>query len=71
METGKLKQHQSMTCPACKQAAPTQHMHSTAHGIPGTHMAGSERFECSACRHTLSREEAEGRGLAYALDVGE
>jgi len=32
-------------------------------------MGGSERFECSACGHVLSREEAEGRGLEYVLDL--
>lgn len=34
-----------MICPICK-GRDFRHMHDTAHGLPGTHMAGSERFEC-------------------------
>ena len=56
-------------CPACGQAAPMRHLHNEAHGISGTHMDGSERFECSACGYTLSREEAEGRDMEYTIDV--
>lgn len=47
------------------------HLHDTIYGIPETHMVGSERFECSICRHVLSSEEADGRGLVYTLDTGD
>lgn len=45
------------------------HRHDEAHGIAGTHMAGSERFECAVCRHVLTREEAKSFGLKYVLDI--
>jgi predicted RNA-binding Zn-ribbon protein involved in translation (DUF1610 family) len=35
-------------CPKCGHAF-FKHMHNCAHGIPGTHMAGSERYECMEC----------------------
>lgn len=56
-------------CPQCKQQAPMRHLHDTAHGIAGTHMAGSERFECSSCGYTLTQDEADARGLEYILDT--
>ena len=56
-------------CQQCKANAPIRHLHNTAHGIEGTHMDGSERFECSACGYTLTRMEANARGLQYVLDV--
>jgi hypothetical protein len=45
------------------------HKHDEAHGISGTHIAGSERFECAVCGHVLSAEESKSRGLKYVLDV--
>lgn len=46
-----------------------KHLHETAHGVAGTHMDGSERFECTSCGRTLTREESEGRGLEYKVDI--
>lgn len=40
-------------CPKCGYTCEFRHMHDTAHGIEGTHMSGSERFECSQCRHNV------------------
>lgn len=43
-------------------------MHNTAHGIPETHMAGTERFECKKCGYAIYKEEGEKLGFVYALD---
>lgn len=55
-------------CPKCEAKVEFKHMHSTAYGMESTHMAGSERFECPECGHTLSRDEAKACGLVYVLD---
>lgn len=57
-----------MYCLKCKEMTESKHMHDCAHGIPETHMAGSERYECKKCGHWLSREDAEKQGLKYFLD---
>ena len=38
-------------CRQCDCDCETEHWHGhdTAHGIPGTHMAGSERYVCQIC----------------------
>jgi hypothetical protein len=36
-------------CRQCKAFTMHRHLHDTAHGVPGTHMAGTERFRCSEC----------------------
>lgn len=38
-----------ITCRKCGYTGPHRHMHDAAHGIEGTHMAGTERFECKEC----------------------
>lgn len=58
-----------VNCPQCKKNAPMMHLHDTAHGVEGTHMAGTERYTCTACGHSLTRDEADARGLKYKLDV--
>lgn len=55
-------------CPNCGVIGSIKHMHDTAHGLEDTHMEGSERFECSSCGASLTREQAEGLGLKYVLD---
>lgn len=57
------------SCPACQAAASLRHLHDAAHGMSETHTDGSERFECEACGHVLTRDEAEGMGLEYKFDV--
>ena len=44
-----------------------RHLHDCAHGIPETHMSGSERFEC-CCGYVLTKEEAISAGFKYVLD---
>lgn len=44
------------------------HLHDTAHGISGTHMAGSERYWCAKCGRTIRAEEGKKLGLKFVLD---
>ena len=55
-------------CPYCDSTKGFRHLANTAHGIPGTHMAGSERFECKGCDKRLAREDAENIGFEYVID---
>lgn len=48
-----------------------RHMHNAAHGIPGTHMSGSERFECECGFYVGNWEDAEKLGLNFVLDTKE
>ena len=58
-----------MICPNCTEEVERFiHLHDEAHGVSGTHMSGSERFECPECDRHLTREEAENFGLKYELD---
>ena len=62
---GKMSENK---CPKCNE--PTlRHMHDTAHGIAGTHMAGTERFECE-CGFVCWGDSAEAKklGLKFVLD---
>ena len=56
-----------MECPKCKKQT-LKHLHNTAHGIPGTHMAGSERFECPCGFYASDEETANKNGLQFILD---
>ena len=59
-----------MKCPKCKKEVELKHMHDCAHGIPETHMEGSERFVCPEpeCQHHLNGDEREALGLKFILD---
>ena len=55
------------TCPQCNKTL--RHLHDTAYGIEGTHMAGTERFECDCgfrCWHDSA--EAKEMGIRFTLD---
>jgi hypothetical protein len=46
------------TCRRCHEITEHKHLHDAAHGLPGTHMAGTERFVCTKCgltTHALTR----------------
>lgn len=58
-------------CPACGSTLDFQHMHNAPHGIREMHLAGTERFVCSGCDHTLSRAEAKMAGCVYVFDKEE
>jgi hypothetical protein len=47
-------------CVKCKAITPHQHMHDCAHGIYGTHMAGTERYECRVCGYAIYAMHAAG-----------
>ena len=54
-------------CHTCGQAREFRHLHDTAHGIPGTHMAGSERFECTGCNECIYAADNDGQ-FHFQLD---
>jgi DNA-directed RNA polymerase subunit RPC12/RpoP len=55
-------------CPKCKKQVVLKHLHDCAHGIPETHMSGSERYECPECGHMIFKEEGEKLDLKFVLD---
>ena len=57
----------NLTCPKCKEGALT-HLHDCAHGIKGTHMAGSERFECKCGFKISNNTEAKKHDLKFIID---
>ena len=54
-----------MECPRCEKTTEHTHRHYAVHGIPGTHMAGSEHYECVECGYTMYKNEGERQGLKY------
>lgn len=56
-----------MKCPKCGDET-LQHLHQTAYGIIGTHIAGSERYECECGFVVTNREEAEEFNLIFTED---
>lgn len=56
-------------CATCGQMRPFRHLHQTAHGIPGTHMAGTERFECAACGESYGPADGPPFPLRFVLDT--
>lgn len=58
----------NMNCPNCKCETESHHMHNEAHGITGTHMDGSERYECVSCGYAMYKTEGENQGLRFVLD---
>jgi hypothetical protein len=55
-------------CPHCGYTCEFRHMHDAAHGIEGTHMVGSERFECSQCGHSVSLHSPGAERFTFILD---
>jgi hypothetical protein len=45
-----------------------RHEHDCAHGMPGTHMSGTERYRCTVCNKTLYAKD-KVKGLVFILDV--
>lgn len=56
-----------MLCPKCKKDT-LKHMHNEAHGVSGTHMVGSERFECDCGFRVNTSKGGEKYGLKFILD---
>lgn len=55
-------------CPRCEYTCEFRHLHDAAHGIEGTHMTGSERFECSNCRHNIFAGYPGSEQFTFILD---
>lgn len=55
-------------CLSCRIVTAHQHLHDCAHGIPETHLTGSERFVCTACDRTTFAHSAGVETFAFALD---
>ena len=55
-------------CPKCRKPARWRHLHDAAHGLVGTHLAGSERYECQNCHHDLYRAAGIQIGLTYVYE---
>ncbi len=59
-----------MKCPQCGHDT-LKHEHDCAHGLPGTHMAGSERFRCECGFYVGTKREALKYDLYFVLDTGD
>lgn len=57
-----------MECPNCEMVTEFDHVRRTAHGLPQTHMDGSEQFVCRKCRRPLLDGQAAKLGLRYVYD---
>lgn len=55
-------------CAGCGNVTEHQHLHDTAHGIAETHMAGTERFVCVICRHTVHATDDNAKDFPFVLD---
>ncbi len=57
-----------MNCPKCKKETKHSHKHRVAHGLEGTHMSGSEHYQCEECGYIMFKPEAESQNLKFILD---
>jgi hypothetical protein len=55
-------------CSRCGSVGKHRHVHDCAHGIPETHMDGSERFECTLCGHAVTAGDREAARFPFMLD---
>ena len=55
-------------CLSCEKVTYHWHLHDTAHGIPETHMAGSERFQCRPCGRTTFSFDEGAEAFPFVLD---
>lgn len=55
-------------CLTCNTTTRHRHLHDTAHGIPETHMSGSERFECRDCGRTTFAHQPGAEAFPFVLD---
>ncbi len=59
-----------MECPKCKKDN-LKHRHNEAHGIHGTHMSGSERYECECGFYVGNAKDGEKYELKFIIDKKE
>ena len=55
-------------CAKCKRPTKHLHLHDQAHGLTGTHMVGSERYECIICGRSLYHGSVGAEQLQFVLD---
>lgn len=55
-------------CLTCNTETYHWHLHDTAHGIPETHIAGSERFTCKACNRSTFANSPDADTFTFVLD---
>jgi hypothetical protein len=55
-------------CLRCHRVTPHAHEHDCAHGIAETHMAGTERWRCTACGHTTHAHQPGAERFRFVLD---
>lgn len=55
-------------CIKCKTETVHAHMHDCAHGIPETHMDGSERYVCQSCGHFIKPDDNKLPAKAWWYD---
>lgn len=55
-------------CIKCKNMVFHKHVHDTAYGMPQTHMANSERFECTDCGHITFVNDPGAENFVFVLD---
>jgi len=56
-----------LACPKCG-GKELRHLHDCAHGLPQTHMSGTERYECQSCGLVVFADEGKALGLKFILD---
>jgi hypothetical protein len=55
-------------CRRCEDLTEHDHAHDCAHGIPETHMSGTERFTCKACGLTTHASDEGACHFTFVLD---
>jgi hypothetical protein len=58
-------------CSCCGSVEKHRHVHDCAHDSEAagkTHMAGSERFECTLCGHAVTARDREAARFPFMLD---
>ncbi len=61
-----MPSEKKVACPDCG-GTDLAHLHNEAHGLSGTHMVGSERFECE-CGKVVYSTEGIPLGFAFEID---
>lgn len=55
-------------CNVCNKVTTHNHCHNSAYGMAGTHMQGTERYECKSCGKAIYKDEGIKQGLKFILD---
>ena len=55
-------------CSSCGTETNFRHRHDTAYGLAGTHMVGTERFECQTCGKAYYATDGAPPPLKFILD---